>query len=132
MKPFLQLLLGLLLVVPATGQEHAHAPTLGQCKADVAVWGDSEAQLENAKAQLAFMKNGTANKTDVNRLSIQELAERTSEMLDCMKEVPVTEAKDYEDVVSFYGTIDGDRAYNFIVRHGLHDRFLLEDRQGKR
>jgi len=131
MKAFL-LLFGLLLVIPATGQEHAHAPTLEQCKADVAVWGDSDAQLEYSKAQLAFVKDGTSNKTEVNKLSMQELNERMAEMSDCMKEVGPIEAKDYEGVVSFYISIDGDRAYDFIVRHGLHDRFLLEDRQGKR
>jgi hypothetical protein len=126
------LLFGLLLVVPAPGQEHAHAPTLEQCKADGAVWGDSNAQLEYTEAQLAFLKNGTRNHTDVNKLSIRELRKRMSEMLDCTKEVPVTETTDYVNVVSFYQIIEGDRAYDFIERHGLHDRFLLEDRQGKR
>ncbi len=132
MKAFL-LLFGLLLVIPATGQENAHAPTLEQCKADVAVWGDSDAQLEYSKAQLAFIRDGTPNKTEINKLDMQELTGRMSEMVDCMKEVdPVVEAKDYESVESFYQNIQGDRAYDFIVRHGLHDRFLLEDRQGKR
>src|SRR6266849_2054974 len=131
MKPFL-LLFGLLFVVPATGQKHAHAPILEQCKADVAVWGDSGAQLEYSKAQLAFIEDGTPNKTEINKLSMQELTERMSEMVDCMKEVdPVVEAKDYQSVMSFYQNIEGDRAYDFIVRHGLHDRFRVEKKQGK-
>ncbi len=130
MKPFL-LIFGLLLVVPATGQKHA--PILEQCMADVAVWGDIGAQLEYSKAQFAFIQDGTLNKTEINKLSMEELNERMSEMGDCIKEVdPLTEAKDYESVVSFYQNIEGDRAYDFIVRHGLHDRFYLEDRQGKR
>ena len=56
MKPFL-LLFGLLLVVPATGQEHA--PTAAQCQADAAVWGDSGSQLEYQKAVAAFLSNRT-------------------------------------------------------------------------
>ena len=128
MKPFL-LLFGLLLVVPATGQEHA--PTAAQCQADAAVWGDTDIRIEFENAETAFLRNGTPNRTDVNRLAAEEVRARITEMAQCEK-VDAPRITQYGDVASFYNEVFSARMFNFISRHDFWPQFKLEDSQGKR
>jgi len=122
MKPFF-LLLGLFLVIPATGQEHA--PTAAQCQADAAVWGDT--QVENR-----YLDAQTSDQTEIGRLSYREVAARMTEMGACRKVDPLRENKYYE-ISSFYsGVVLSSRVFDFMTRHDLWGQFKLEDTQGKR
>ena len=92
MKPFLLLFL-LLLIVPATGQEHA--PTAAQRQADAALWGDTE--LEN-KFLHAY---ASPDQTEIGRLGWKEITARMAEMRDCRKVDPAREGR-YYDIAVFY------------------------------
>lgn len=128
MKRFLLVFI-MLLVIPATGQEHA--PTAAQCQADAAVWGDPAVMTEFRNAETAFLTNGTPDRTVTNKLGYEEIIARMTELLDCEKVDPPRTAK-YGDVASFYHEVLSGRWYNFITRHNLWNQFQLEDNQGKR
>ena len=123
------LLLGLLLVVPVTAQEHA--PTAAQCQADVAVWGNTDTLSEYAQAQSAFVRDGIPNRTGIAKLSWTELTGRVSEMADCSKVDP-QQAVRYSTAWLLYTTVESNRVNNFMTRHDLWSQFKEEDAQGKR
>lgn len=130
-------LLLLLLVAPATAQEHA--PTVDICRADAALW---ISQIKTDK---------------IDSLSFNELINRQNEMRDCMVVDPESDTappqttdseeiyraweehiKDqnrfdnYEALFAAYCAVSGKRMYDFLDRHGLSQQFLQEDSARKR
>jgi hypothetical protein len=130
MKPMTLTLLLILFIVPrATGQEHA--PTAAQCQADVSVWGDFTLKSEYKDGVIAYLSNGTPNKTDVAKLGWDEVVARRTEMGTCTKVDAQNFAK-YSDALQFYNSVTADRLFDFVTRHNLWPQFKSEDAQGKR
>jgi hypothetical protein len=127
MKAFL--LFGLLLALPAIGQEHA--PTVAQCQADIAIWGDTNLEIEYRDATAAFLSVGTPNKSKVNNLGLDKVVARMTEMDDCGKVDPQGLVK-YSNAAAFYEAAFKDRFVGFVKRHNLLPQLKLEDAQGKR
>jgi hypothetical protein len=122
MKSFLLLLL--LLVVPATGQEHA--PIAAQCQADAAVWGDTALESKYLDA------SDSPTQTEIGRLGLKEVMDRINEMRACLKTDPARQARYYEIAMWYTGSVLSGRVYDFMTRHDLWPQFRLEDGQGKR
>jgi hypothetical protein len=106
-----------------------HAPTVEQCVADMRLW--SSQMTDYWIADTARMKSGTPNKSEVMGLTIRQLSERSSEMLECISVDP-SGRDDYKQEASEYNAAYNDRFERFIVRHHLMDQVLKEDKAGIR
>jgi hypothetical protein len=113
----------------AVAQEHA--PTLEQCRADVAVWGDLSTQHEYTKAEYRYLSSTDPNRTETNKLTIKQIFSRLDEMSDCGK-VDAERWKVYSDTQDFYLHVYQDRMKSFLLRHHLYDQFMKEDDAGQR
>lgn len=106
----------LLVTTVAMGQDIQHAPTIEQCRADLAVWSNQTKQIED-------------------KLPVRELAERESEMLDCayvLESAYPSESKLADQQGMVYGLIIGTRASHFLKRHNIWTQFNNEDAKGAR
>jgi hypothetical protein len=126
---YLALLCGLAFVVPAIGQEQT--PTVAKCVFDAVVWDDSAAQNDYLNAQTAFLSNGTPNNTDVQKLGLEEVVSRATEMGAC-ETVDLPNFARYDEIHNFYSVVISNRMTDFLKRHNLLPQFRAEDAQGLR
>lgn len=124
-------ILGMLLPLASAAMAQKHAPTLAQCRADLAVWNGHDAHKRYYEAETLYMQNGTPNQTEIQQLSVEELNLRSSEMADCEKVDP-ERLSDYADSISFDSSVRGERMLRFLNRHNLIAQFMQEDAAGKR
>src|SRR5260370_15188817 len=129
MKPFL-LVLTLLLVVPAIGQEHP--PTAAQCQADLAVWGDPDLMTEYFEADTTYEAKGITNGSRIARLQYGELEAGAQELGGTCTKVDAEQSAQYLHAADLYTSVSFDRLFHFVARHNLASQFLKEDAQGKR
>jgi len=104
----------LLLVILLPAQEVKHAPTVEQCRADQRLW-------------LAKVE-GSADTTLPDFLTLQTWAE---EMDDCRSVDPANHGQ-YYNIVGEIQATQFQRLMSFVGRHGLYDKFIEEDKAGKR
>ena len=106
----------LMLSLPFAGRAHAqevkHAPTVEQCRADQRLWSD---KLENSSSLPDY----------------KTLMGWFHEMMEC-KAVDPENRRDYYMVCSEIDAAEVVRLEKFLVRHGLLDKFIEEDKAGKR
>ena len=121
--------LTLLFCTPGFAQKHA--PTVDVCRADVAVWYNTDISTEYYDAQRLWDTDKVPNRTDIAKLPIQEATARQGEMLDCTK-VDEEKKEIYFKASDFYYDILADRVMQFMVRHKLWDQFRKEDAAGQR
>jgi hypothetical protein len=103
----------LLLVRSLLAQEVKHAPTVEQCQADQRLW-------------LAKLEGSAGASPD-----FVTLEHRSQEMDDCISVDPANHAK-YYNVESEILAAQAQRLLSFISRHELYDKFIEEDKAGKR
>jgi hypothetical protein len=121
-----------LLAISATSvMAQQHAPTVAQCRADVALWGNGIMVKEYYDAENAHMEDGTPDHTDVARLPVQEVILHRREMGDCAS-VDAENHVEYYEAARFYATVHSNRIFNFMARHNLWNQFRAEDAQGLR
>src|SRR5437867_12500071 len=83
------------------------------------------------KAYYRHRDLGTHNPTEVDKLTVKQLASRVSEMDDCQKvDSPRLEA--YHTTGAFYTDVIRDRMTRFLKRHHLMSQFVAEDAAGER
>ena|ERR1035438_3156931 len=114
---------------PINAQQHA--PTIEVCRADVAVWGDPQAEIDYEKAEAEWFKNDVPDRTAIAKLSIREMSRRGDEMSQCEKVDPNQE-KLYSGMQEFYNDVRRDRYARFLYRHHLMSQLEQEDTAGKR
>lgn len=126
------LALGLLLISSAhIVLAQQHAPTVAQCQADAALWGNDHVKAEYISAETAHLKAGTPNPTDIAKLPLDEIVARQNEMGNCFS-VDEKNYKRYSEAQAFYTSVFADRVINFVTRHGLWDQLKAEDSKGIR
>ena len=113
------------------GVSQEHAPTVGMCRADVAVWYGTEMSTEYYRAENALLSDGVANPTEAAKLPITEATARFYEMADCQS-VDAQRRNNYFNARVFYLNIVADRYFRYVLRHHLKDQLLREDAQGIR
>lgn len=111
----------------AVGQDHA--PTAEQCVADMRLW--SSQMDDYLIAETARIKSGTPDKSQVIGLTMTQLNDRASEMVECVAVDPSGQV-DYRQEASEYNDAYRDRFERYIVRHHLMDQVLKEDEEGLR
>lgn len=114
---------------PSHSQEHA--PTPAVCRADVAVWGNLQAETDYSKAETAWLTNRVSNQTAIAKLSIKEMMRRGDEMSQC-EDVDPDQENTYRDLQMFYHGVRHDRYARFIYRHHLMPQLMQEDAVGRR
>jgi hypothetical protein len=119
----------LVLAAPMRAQDIKHAPLATQCRADVALWNNSQEIDAYYAAVTAHVRYGTPNRTDTNRLSLKEVYARVQEMTDCVSVDP-PHFNEYVSVQGFYITVTSDRYFSFIQRHNLIKQLRAEDAAG--
>jgi hypothetical protein len=124
-------ILATLLFSTATARVQEHAPTVEVCRADVAVWANTNAETDYYNAEREWTTNGVPNRTDIEKLPIIEVKARAREMFVC-QDVDPTRKESYLDAGRFYHNVQADRWYEFLLRHNLLDQFEQEDAAGKR
>jgi hypothetical protein len=108
------LILGV-FVLAAVGQDVQHAPTVAQCQADQRLW---LAKLESSPP-------------DSTLPAYNVLTRWETEMKDCQDVDPSNHLK-YYTTQEEGSEAQGFRMINFLIRHGLWDKFIAEDAAGKR
>ena len=102
-----------LIVAPVFAQDAKHAPTVAQCRADVAAWEEQ------------------SDATLVTKLSYGEVNRRSAEMFAC-RNVDPTKADDYNTEYAIYSIEFASRMMDFITRNKLTEKFKAEDAAGQR
>jgi hypothetical protein len=123
--------LAFVLVVAPIGGTQIHAPSVEQCRADRAVWADSEAIIAYNRAETAHATEGTPNRTEIAKLPLTELEARMKEMANCLR-VDGNGFDKYYEAHMFYHSAQADRWLGFIVRHDLQEQMRKEDAAGLR
>lgn len=116
-----------LIAVP---QEVKHAPTLQNCAADLNLW----------TSQISGWPTPTdeQEQESTKSLSVREMRLRASSIGDCTGAYPaLMKARPNELPATFSLVIVYDRQikarlWAFLDRHGLSDKFMQEDDEGKR
>jgi hypothetical protein len=103
-----------ILVATSRTQEIKHAPTVEQCRADQRLWLD---KIES---------DPSANMADYVTLNGW-----TREMLECRSVDPDNQHR-YYNVVGEIASVRIVRLERFLDRHGLYDKFIEEDKAGKK
>lgn len=112
-KAFLLLFMGFIFLQTGA-QEIKHAPTVEQCRADQRLWmGKLE---ESARDYLP---------------SFGTLADWQGEMRNCESVDPENRPR-YYNVLGEIGAEQDMRLEHFLDRHELYDKFIEEDKAGKR
>jgi hypothetical protein len=111
----------------AVGQDHA--PSMEQCVADMRLW--SSQMDDYLVAETARIKSGSPDKSQLMGLTMRQLNDRASEMVDCVAVDPSGQV-DYKEEASEYNDAYRDRYERYIVRHHLMDQVLKEDEEGLR
>ena len=104
----------LLLTGKAQVQEVEHAPTIERCRADQRVW-------------LGKLEGASGTMTE----DFRTLSAWSQEMHDCQKVDPENH-RAYYDVMEETSAEEASRLLAFLVRHGLTNKFIEEDKAGKR
>ncbi len=113
-KVVLTLFVGLLFAGKAQVQEVKHAPTIEQCRADQRLWLD---KLENTSVPMPE--------------DYRTLSGWISEMSQC-KSVDPENQRRYYNVIWESQADKITRLEKFLDRHGLYDKFIEEDKAGKK
>ena len=127
----LGLLVAILFTVPAFAQEIKHAPTVEQCRADVALWHNLKIFTEYNSAQTAWASDGVPNRTPTAQLPLSTIQSRLLEMAVCT-DVDKPNHATYYETNQFYAGVVHDRYVRFLKRHGLMDQLWAEDAAGER
>src|ERR1017187_5172934 len=106
------------LALLSTINAQEHAPTLAVCRADVAVWGNVQAETDYNNAETARVTNDVPNRTAIAKLSVKEVISRIREMVQCI-DVDPDQEDSYYNVQEFYHSVQADCWRAFIVRHQL-------------
>ncbi len=115
LRVFVVLIFGVVAILHGFAFAQDHAPTLEQCKADVNLWNNE------------FQHNGYVN------VSIHELNERSKELSACLVSYPKDPSHGlWVDVHVQFHSVMEYRYSAFIARHNLFNKFMEEDKQGKR
>jgi len=101
------------------------------CRADVAVWGNAQAETDYDKAEGDRIANDAPNRTEIAKLSLEEIKGRIRELAEC-RDVDPTGEGSYLDTLRFHHGVQADRWRAFIVRHHLLSQFDREDADGRR
>jgi hypothetical protein len=110
----------LLFSAYSTAQEVKHAPTVEQCSADVKLWS----------AEAGMM---AGQKIDFDSEPVETVEARGEEMTKCSVIDQSEEFnRGYEQFSDAADLVVKERMWNFLERHGLYQKFLAEDREGKR
>jgi len=115
----------------AAPRAQQHAPIAEQCRADLAVWYSYGVALEYAWAETEKLRNGTPDRTEINKLFLPEINARQREMGECMP-VDTSRRDDYFTALTFYRSIADNREHSFLVRHDLLAQLMREDADGER
>jgi hypothetical protein len=103
----------------AQAQEVKHAPTVEQCRADARLW-------------LAKLEDGNVGMSP-HSPDYPTLDGWRREMWDCKSVDPDKNQTDYyHDAITEIDAVQGMRLEDFLDRHGLYDKFIAEDKSGKR
>lgn len=113
----------LILVLPVGSRQAL--PTLAQCRADQNYFG---AQAERSIVQAM---SSPKHYSDIDRLPVQELRKRSTEMGLCGLKDP-DNAIGYETASTFWASVAEQREFDFIKRHQLLVQFYAEDAKGLR
>jgi len=100
------------LFATSLAQQVKHAPSVEQCRADQRVWME---KLEHSPSDSDY----------------ETLIGQASEMEECAS-VDSQNERRYHSVEHLIVTIQAARMMSFLARHDLVDKFLAEDRAGKR
>jgi hypothetical protein len=131
MKHFATLLIVPCLLFISKAQAQEHAPTMDVCRADVALWDNSEEQTDYLNQETKHINDGVRNANPIAKLTVREVFLRLSEMADCAS-VDEAKANSYRETVRFYSSVVADRYRSFIERHDLMRKFMAEDKAGAR
>jgi hypothetical protein len=107
-----------------------HAPTVEVCRADVALWYNTQLYTEFRLAQKDWFADQIPNRTDIAKLSLSEIGMRVREMGECWS-VDNHEEK-YLKAMDLYDTAFTGRYIRFVRRHHLEQQLMSEDEQGLR
>jgi len=119
MKPqFVCLLVFLTCGLPLASEPQQHAPTVGVCRADAALWYDRDAATDYLKAEALHKLDSVKNPTPVAKLPLTEVKARATELFDCGK-VDDPYHQNYLEAADFYYIVMVDRYGAFIRRHQL-------------
>jgi hypothetical protein len=130
-KTILGFALGCILSATPVPCAQEHAPTVDVCRADRAVWDNTEEETDYVKQETKHVNDGTRNKNPIANLSFREINLRLREMAMCAS-VDETNLDKYHDISQFYSSVVEDRYRSFIVRHHLMEQFRTEDAAGAR
>lgn len=123
------LVFGFALSVNSEPQQHA--PTVAMCRADVALWYNSEMATAYLNAETLHITDNVKNLTPTAKLPLTEVLDRTTEMGDCTR-VEEQHSDTYVEAQRLYSTVRGDRVSSFIYRHHLMAQLRREDSEGIR
>ena len=113
-KLVLMLFMGLLFAGKAHVQELKYAPTIEQCHADQRLWSNT---LEHSPSK--------------DRQNYETLNRWYREMFECTSVDPDNPLP-YLNVNYQINVLQTMRLEHFLGRHGLYDKFIEEDKAGKR
>jgi hypothetical protein len=113
------------------GVSQEHAPTVDMCRADAALWYSRGIANAYNTAETAHVTDDVPNRTEIAKLPLPEINERTSELGKCFV-VDKDNSDTYCVAQEFYHSVLTDRYLRFVWRHHLKDQLMLEDAQGIR
>ena len=119
------------LVLASNGSTQEHATNVEICRANQAVWGNTQAKLDYATQEKQHATQGLKNTNAAAELSYKQLLSRQDEILTCAS-IDALNSDQYMKAFNFYAQVARDRFENFIIRHNLMQRFLREDAAGLR
>ena len=105
-------------------QSRDHAPGLATCQIDLAAWYSPEMAIQ-------YYSDDSARKSEVARLSLNEVELRLDELGQCW------EVSGYQEIYykadKFYNDVRLERYFSFVHRHPeLLERLKKEDAAGSR
>jgi hypothetical protein len=127
MRVILSILAGLFLARALRTQEHA--PTVDVCRADRAVWDNTEEQTDYMQQELKHLRDGIKNTNPIAKLSYREINLRILEMGNCAS-VDESNIHNYYEMLRFYKSVVNHRYESFLYRHHLFKQFNAEDAAG--
>lgn len=101
------------------------------CRADRAVWDNTDEEIDYVKQEAKHINDGTRNRNSIAKLSFKEINLRLREMASCAS-VDEQNLDKYHEITQFYESVLADRYRSFILRHHLFEQFKAEDAAGAR
>ena len=108
----------LAIALPAGSQQSL--PTKQQCRVDEKYFS------AEAQRSIVQMMNSPKHLSDISLLPVEELRQRSTEMLLCSA-VDRSDVNGYGDASGYFAAVAEQREYDFIKRHHLLSEFHAED-----